>query len=165
MGAIDHPTSQPVPPAAVSRILSRFSREELEGFVAVAIDLMDVADGDPDRENATDLEDDFTLSPVAVAYTDHGPGCSVSDQDAGAWVEWHTMRGSQKRGPNILAGREDDEDSDPAEDDDSDRDASGDDWIAGGNLNCGGMLFAGADKFGDDDDEESQQPANTGPTC
>ncbi|MBB6190565.1 hypothetical protein FHS51_000778 [Sphingobium wenxiniae] len=51
MEAIDHPSAQPVPPAAVSRILSRFSRTELEGFVAVAIDLMDVADDDPDLED------------------------------------------------------------------------------------------------------------------
>lgn len=36
MGAIDHP--------------ARFSREELEGLVAVAIDLMNAADGDQDME-------------------------------------------------------------------------------------------------------------------
>lgn len=118
VGAIDHPARQPVPPAAISRVLLSFSRAQLEGFVAVAIDLMDLADGDSDLENGNDLEDDFTLSHIAVAYTDHGPGCPISDHDAAAWVEWHTMRGSQKRGPNILAGHEDDEDDDPAEEDD-----------------------------------------------
>lgn len=35
---------------AVARILSRFDRTQLEAFVSVAIDLMDVVDGDPDRE-------------------------------------------------------------------------------------------------------------------
>ncbi|MEW6628692.1 MAG: hypothetical protein AB1431_18090 [Pseudomonadota bacterium] len=109
------------PMPAVQRILLRYARhdrETLEAFLSVAIELLDTLDGDADAESGNDLEDDFTLSPIAVAYTDHGPGCPVSDQDAGAWIEWNTMRGSQKRGPNILAGREDDEDDDAAEDDD-----------------------------------------------
>ena len=90
---------------AVQRILLRYARhdrETLEAFLSVAIELLDTLDGDADAESGNDLEDDFTLSPIAVAYTDHGPGCPVSDQDAGAWIEWNTMRGSQKRGPNIL---------------------------------------------------------------
>ncbi|ALR19027.1 hypothetical protein ATN00_00545 [Sphingobium baderi] len=36
---------------AVARILSRYDRERLEGFVAIAIDLMDLMDGDPDLED------------------------------------------------------------------------------------------------------------------
>lgn len=112
---IRHPAALP-PMPAVQRILLRYAhhdRETLEAFLSVAIDLLDLVDGDIDRE-ATDLEDDFALSPIATDYAEHGPGCAISDQDAGAWIEWHTMRGSQKRGPNILVGQEDDEDDDPA---------------------------------------------------
>lgn len=39
-----------VPPAAITRILSGFERDELAGFIAVAIDLLDMADGDLDLE-------------------------------------------------------------------------------------------------------------------
>lgn len=110
MGILEHiPTSPPMP--AVARILSRFDRQQLEGFLSVAIDLLDFADGDPDAENATNLEDDFVLTDNAL-HSDTGPGCAISDRDAGAYVEWSTMRGSQKRGPNLLAGQEDDEDDD-----------------------------------------------------
>ncbi|TWH95285.1 hypothetical protein IQ35_01541 [Sphingobium wenxiniae] len=103
MGAINHPSRQPVPPAAISRVLSRFSRSELEGFVAVAIDLLDLMDGDPDLEDNHDGD----------------------DQGDQSWIEWHMARGSQ----NILPGHEDDEDADPAEDGDSDCCAAGDDRL------------------------------------
>jgi hypothetical protein len=96
-------TFQPAPPAAVSRVLATFDRDQLAGFVAVAIDLLDLADGDTDVELNGDEED--------------SDGDERGDQ---AWIEWHTMRGSQKRGPNLLAGHEDDEDNDPLEDDDPD---------------------------------------------
>ncbi|SCW36799.1 hypothetical protein SAMN02927924_00229 [Sphingobium faniae] len=43
---------------AVARILSRYDRERLEGFVAIAIDLMDLMDGDPDLEDGDADEDD-----------------------------------------------------------------------------------------------------------
>jgi len=43
---------------AVARILSRYDRERLEGFVAIAIDLMDLMDGDPDLEDDDAHEDD-----------------------------------------------------------------------------------------------------------
>ncbi|QNG45010.1 hypothetical protein [Sphingobium yanoikuyae] len=119
MGAINHPSRQPAPPAAISRILSRFSREELEGFVAIAIDLMDVADGNPDLEDGGDNELD---------------GDAQGDQ---AWPEWHTRgwRTQRKAGPEMasscrIGGQEDDEDDDPAEQDD----AAEDDDPAGGNV-------------------------------
>ena len=38
------------PPPAVMRVLSRFDRAQIEGFVEVAIGLMDLADPDPDAE-------------------------------------------------------------------------------------------------------------------
>ena len=72
---------QPAPPAAVSRVLSTFDREQLAGFIAVAIELLDLADGDTDVEfNGDELdgsmgEDDFHPQ----ANWDGIAGCPVSD--------------------------------------------------------------------------------------
>ena len=74
--ALAFPATPPMP--AVARILARFEREQLAGFIAVALDLIDTLDGDPDLENATDLEDDFALSRQALSY-DTGPGCATTD--------------------------------------------------------------------------------------
>lgn len=102
MGAINHPARQPTPPAAVSRVLSRFTRAELEGFVAVAIDLMDVADGDPEMEDGGDLEQDDDEGPAWIervdqarpaypapdCFADHHNGEDAEDDDpAGGNVE------------------------------------------------------------------------------
>ena len=103
------PSFPPMP--AVARILARFERDQLAGFVAVALDLIDTLDGDPDFEDATDLEDDHALSPQALGY-DTGAGCEVADTGENAWVEWDKMRGAQKTGHNLTAGQEDDEDDD-----------------------------------------------------
>lgn len=93
------------PPAAAARVaqrmLARFNRNELGNAIEVLVELLDACDGDPDEET-----DDPDLE-------------AAGDENDAAWIEWHTMRGSQKRGPNILATRnEDDEDDDPAEEDD-----------------------------------------------
>ena len=71
------PQIPPMP--AVARILARFERDQLAGFIAVALDLLDTIDGDPEAEDNADRE-----------ATD-GDG---SDQ---AWVEWTSMRAAQKR--------------------------------------------------------------------
>lgn len=107
MGALER--FAPPPPAAVSRILATFDRAEIEAFIAVAIDLLDLSEPDPDAEEI-DLEDSF------VDHHADGPGCPVADSagDQSA-VEWTTLRGAQRRGPNIVA-HEDEEDDDPAED-------------------------------------------------
>ena len=106
------PPVTPVPPAAISRVLSRFDREQLAGFVAIAIDLMDLADPDPDLEDATDLEDDFALSPQAIGDAT-GPGCEVSDGTGDqVYVEWVSHRAARSSANCILAGEEDDEDDD-----------------------------------------------------
>ena len=68
------PATPPMP--AVARILARIERDQLAGFIAVALDLLDTLDGDPDFENATDLEDDHALSTPATEYAT-GPGCTV----------------------------------------------------------------------------------------
>lgn len=70
------------PLVAVAAILGRFDRQTLEAFMTVAVELIDIADGDPDLENATDLEDDHALSPLALGFdTGRGPGCAVCDTD------------------------------------------------------------------------------------
>lgn len=46
------------PMLAVVRILARFERGQIEAFLAVAIDLLDVIDGDADLEAADSDEDD-----------------------------------------------------------------------------------------------------------
>lgn len=89
------------PPAAAarvaSRMLDRFNREELSNAIEVLVTMLDIWDGDPDEET-----DDPDLEPTG-------------DEKDAAWIEWNTMRGSQKRGSNILATQhEDDEDDDPA---------------------------------------------------
>jgi hypothetical protein len=140
------------PAAPLMRMLGRYDRQKLEAFIEISIGLLDLIDPDPEAEEIG-LED---------AFISHDPRFAdqVEDNEAGAWVEWTTMRGSQKRGPNLLMGHEDDEDDDPPEDDDSDRCGAGDDWMAGGNLNCSGLLYAGADMISEDD-EHSHQLAET----
>ena len=79
MGALDR---IPAPPAAISRVLARFDRPALEGFIAVALDLLDLADGDPDLEEAGDETDGNSAEdePCArFAEMGNGLGCDVSD--------------------------------------------------------------------------------------
>lgn len=64
-----------VPPAAISRVLASFSRNELAGFVSVAIDLMDLVDGDSDLEEVG-AEDSFQ------SHDCDGPGCPLGDPDS-----------------------------------------------------------------------------------
>ena len=77
------PATPPMP--AVARILARFEREQLAGFIAVALDLIDTLDGDDELEaNGDELdgslgEDDF--SPQNAPMHLGGPGCPVSDPD------------------------------------------------------------------------------------
>ena len=109
---IRHPAALP-PMPAVQRILLRYARhdrETLEAFLSVAIDLLDLLDGDSDFEDNNDRE-----------------AHDGDDQGDQAWIEWHT-RGSHKlrRGIAEPTGndcygnslREDDEDDDAAEQDD-----------------------------------------------
>ena len=120
------PHFAPLP--TVMRTLAQFDRAKLEGFITVAIGLLDVLDGDPDTETITNVEDEG-IDPLLAEGA--GPGCPVADGGDAAWIEWHRMRGSQKDGPNLtgnIFGRsgEDDEDDDPAEDDDGGGDCTDD---------------------------------------
>ena len=84
MGALERIPAPPVPPAAVSRVLARFDRPALEGFIAVALDLLDLADGDSDQEDAGDEEDgDFAEDEPCARFEwqGDGPGCISADDD------------------------------------------------------------------------------------
>lgn len=74
-----------IPPAPVLAILSRYKREDIEAFIAVAIDLLDLADGDPDLEPNGDQEgacdEDEISTSIGKARSIGGPGCSIADPD------------------------------------------------------------------------------------
>lgn len=72
---LNHPSAFPAAPA-IMRVLAQFDRENIEGFIAVAIGLLDVMDGEPDDEE-TDAEDSF------ASHRADGVGCPVSDPDFG----------------------------------------------------------------------------------
>lgn len=146
-----------VPLSAVARALAGFNRDQLGSAVEVLIALMDIADGDPDAETGNDVEDDFVVSPQAVYFTG-GPGCIVADEDAGAYVEWTTLHGSQKKGGCILATHEDAEDDDQdtgvedgAFDPEEDRCPAGDDG-------CGPVVQHGVVRWGAPDEDASWLP-------
>lgn len=126
--SVIHPNRFPPAAAArvASRMLDRFNRDELGNAIEVLVTLLDVWDGDPDEE-------------------DDDPAEAAGDEKDAAWIEWHTMRGSQKRGPSILAtDNEDDEDDDPAEEDDDSGQCTEDEISSGGGTyGWGGPLAAG----------------------
>jgi hypothetical protein len=74
-----------MPPApAVMRILGKFDRQALASFITVAIELLDVVDGDSDTEPNGDeqdgqpSEDEFMIHSLAAGG---GPGCLIADPD------------------------------------------------------------------------------------
>lgn len=106
----------PVPPAAISRVLATFNREQLAGFVSVAIDLMDLADGDPDAEHDPLNEGEPAFRPEDLRLANEHPGTDPDhDAETGAWVE----RVDQSKGirsdfiPWTLGNTEDAEEDDP----------------------------------------------------
>ena len=105
-------TIPPMP--AVARILSRYDRGKLAAFVTVAIDLLDVLEGDSDREGECSEDEVSRCTHLGGPVPTDEPGCDIADAGENACIEWHTMRGSQKRGPNIAQAHEDAEDDDPA---------------------------------------------------
>ncbi len=149
---------------AVARILARYDRPALEAFIAIAIDLADTLDGDPEAEEPG-LEDS------SVTHDTDGPGCPIADARGDvAWIEWTAMRGSMKRGPNVIAGEEDCEESDDdtsVEDDphgfDPEQDMCGaaDDWIASGS--CGAYVALPDSGAGDPDDAETWKATSNVP--
>lgn len=99
-------------PSALAALLLSYPREHLEALTEALVATLDVQD-------APNVEDEPDFMPHGDGLPgdpgDHEPG---GDEEAGAWVEWTTMRGSQKGGHNLLSGHEDDEEDDAAEEDD-----------------------------------------------
>jgi hypothetical protein len=112
------------PAPAVMHLLPQFDRDKLGSAIEVLIALLDAADPDPEAEDATDLEDDFDLSPVALRSSDPGPGCTISDSDCcpakddqiiGSWdarpgdpedaevarAEWQSLSAAERRAGRI----------------------------------------------------------------
>ena len=69
------------PMPAVARILSRFDRDQLHGFIAVAIDLADAMDGDSDTEANGDELDGNASEEDFMYHGGDGPGCPIADPD------------------------------------------------------------------------------------
>ncbi|BCA60054.1 hypothetical protein [Sphingomonas sp. HMP6] len=69
----------PPPPAAITRVLSRFDRDALAAFVMVAIDLMDLAEPDADLEPNGDELDGDPAEDEFMYHGGWGPGCPVGD--------------------------------------------------------------------------------------
>jgi hypothetical protein len=101
------PAGPPMP--AVTRILSNYSRDQVESFVEIAVAMLDTLDGDPDFEGQCDEDEISRCDDMGRPVRGNGPGCDIGDPGDKAYLEWHTMRGSQKGGPNIAKQHEDDE--------------------------------------------------------
>ena len=106
------------PPAAAGRIaarmLDRFNRDDLGNAIEVLVELLDLWDGDSDLEGECSEDEISRCTDTGQPVRGDGPGCRTGDEGEAAWIEWTTMRGSQKRGPNIMQEHEDDEEDDPA---------------------------------------------------
>ena len=75
------PATPPMP--AVARILARFEREQLAGFIAVALELIDTLDGDTDAEEDDppgQCDEDEVNTALELAISG-APGCPLSDPD------------------------------------------------------------------------------------
>lgn len=158
---LDLPTVGFAPMPAVARVLSLFEPAQLATFIEVAIDLLDLVGGDIDYQDSADAEDE-RLTETAKYFAAPGPGCAVSDTGDTAYVEWSTIRGAAKRGPNIMAGQEDDEDDPDRSLDESEPDFS---HYAGQGAGCTISDVGGCEHDGrePDSDNEREQMLNDVP--
>lgn len=105
-----------IPPAAITRVLSGFDRATLVGFVTVAIDLMDLADGDPDEESDPFNEGEPAFDAQSRALVDQHPATDPNGDTAdGAWIESVDQSKAPPRSltPWGLGSAEDAEEDDP----------------------------------------------------
>ena len=83
LATIGTPTARnavPVPPAAIFRVLSRFDRDQLAGFITVAIDLLDLAEPDSDLEpDGDELDGNITEDEFMSHGEWGGAGCPIAD--------------------------------------------------------------------------------------
>lgn len=89
--------------AAQVALYFRQHRDVIEGFAALANDLSDMIDGDPDFEDATNAEDDFALAALALPLNEPGPGCEIGDAGEhdgsecdSSYPEWQTLKPYQR---------------------------------------------------------------------
>lgn len=147
------PIGPPAPPHGTDRlILIRRSVlvalvEHETGAITEAIDALDLADGDPDFENATDVEDE-AIQPHLLESGE--PGCPVGDHDGPAAPEW-TSLGRFKDRPLTQLPDEDAEQDDTPEDDDADS--------CGAYEDQGGAIGGDDGRPGDADDAEPYHDA------
>ena len=82
-------------------------RHAVDAMLERAIGELDRLDGDPDLEDSTDAEDDFTFSENALFFARNIPGDLTAEPDDIAWVEGQTDQ--------LIADRynEDTEEDDP----------------------------------------------------
>ena len=75
------PAMGPMP--AVARILARFERDQLAGFIAVALDLLDTLDGPEDAEDDDPCGqcDEDGINTDFERVGSGSPGCNISDPD------------------------------------------------------------------------------------
>jgi hypothetical protein len=66
-----------LPLSLLAQAVPMLTRHELEALTEHLIDRLDEVDGDPDFEDALDLEDE-PLSPFAARFF-VGPGCPIAD--------------------------------------------------------------------------------------
>lgn len=72
----------PPSPVIVVQALARLNRNQLAGIITVAIDLLDIADGDTDLEpNGDELDGDWRSEDSFEYHGGYGPGCPVADDD------------------------------------------------------------------------------------
>ena len=87
-------TGQLSRPAAAARLLSQFDRDQLEGFIAVAIDVLDAIEGDTDVElNGDEREFDGDERDFSVAGWmpgRHGTDVEDAEEDDAAEEDDHS---------------------------------------------------------------------------
>lgn len=84
----------------VAEVLSRLDRRKLATFAQVAIDILDILDGDPDLEAGGDDE----------------PRSADGDTRDVAYAEWTSLRGRDRAKCQWVSDHEDDEEDDFDED-------------------------------------------------
>ena len=89
------------PMPAVALILSRFDRAQLGSFVEIAIELMDVAQGDTDLEPEVTEQDDEPEIDDEPELDDHGGG---NVEDEGESVEAEDAAGCGSYGIDQSTG-------------------------------------------------------------
>lgn len=120
-------TSSAPPPARTITLAGpggtiELDRKTIEVLAMFAVGALDLADGDPDLEDGTNIEDEG-IQPLLAT----GAGCEVSDPNSPSTPEWHTLGRFKGRVPSESLPHKDVEQDDEPEDDTSDSCCAGED--------------------------------------